>query len=180
MPWSLSSFALGVVQVRASQGRRGRDTGSYRDRGERREVRAWAAPSVKRLRLRGTRLADKCESCPSWTRNHASAPAHAWPHPWQSQRGHLPSQVRQSVCVPCFQREHRGNFCRDRFPAAQPAVVACCRRLPCRCGKPAELLDTRRPRLRLRSAKRSRPATDGAPGSISKAGCSGCRSRATS
>ena len=56
MPWSLSSFALGVVQVRASQGRRGRDTGSYIDRGERSEVRAWAAPSVKRLRLRGTSI----------------------------------------------------------------------------------------------------------------------------
>ena len=53
--WSLSSFAVGVVQVRASQGRRGRDTGSYVDRGERREVRAWAARTVKRLRLRGTR-----------------------------------------------------------------------------------------------------------------------------
>ena len=52
--WSLSSFAVGVVQVRASQGRRGRDTGSYVDRGERREVRAWAARSVKRLRLRDT------------------------------------------------------------------------------------------------------------------------------
>jgi hypothetical protein len=52
--WSLSSFAVGVVQVRASQGRRGRDTGSYIDRGERREVRAWAARSVKRLRLRDT------------------------------------------------------------------------------------------------------------------------------
>ena len=32
--WNPSSFALGVVQVRASQGRRGRDTGSYVDRGE--------------------------------------------------------------------------------------------------------------------------------------------------
>jgi hypothetical protein len=52
--WSLSSFAVGVVQVRASQGRRGRDTGPYVDRGERREVRAWAARTVKRLRLRGT------------------------------------------------------------------------------------------------------------------------------
>jgi hypothetical protein len=52
--WSLSSFAVGVVQVRASQGRRGRDTGSYVDRGERREVRAWAARTVKRLRLRDT------------------------------------------------------------------------------------------------------------------------------
>jgi adenylylsulfate kinase len=37
VPWNPSSFALGVVQVRASQGRRGRDTGSYVDRGERRE-----------------------------------------------------------------------------------------------------------------------------------------------
>jgi hypothetical protein len=46
----LSSFAVGVVQVRAAQGRRGRDTGSYVDRGERREVRAWAARTVKRLR----------------------------------------------------------------------------------------------------------------------------------
>jgi hypothetical protein len=65
--WSLSSFAVGVVQVRAcrrkatrgvdTQGRRGRDTGSYVDRGERREVRAWAARSVKRLRLRDTRSA---------------------------------------------------------------------------------------------------------------------------
>jgi hypothetical protein len=63
--WSLSSFAVGVVQVRAcrrkatrgvdTQGRRGRDTGSYVDRGERREVRAWAARSIKRLRLRDTR-----------------------------------------------------------------------------------------------------------------------------
>ena len=54
--WSLSSFAVGVVQVRASQCRRGRDTGSYVDRGERREVRAWAAPSVKRLKLRDTNV----------------------------------------------------------------------------------------------------------------------------
>jgi hypothetical protein len=54
--WSLSSFTVGVVQVRASQVRRGRDTGSYVDRGERREVRAWAARTVKRLRLRGTRV----------------------------------------------------------------------------------------------------------------------------
>jgi hypothetical protein len=57
--WNLSSFALGVVQVRASQGRRGRDTGSYLDRGERREVRAWAARSVKRLRFHGTRYAKR-------------------------------------------------------------------------------------------------------------------------
>ena len=41
------SFAFGVVQVRASQGRRGRHTGSYADRGERREVRDWAARNVK-------------------------------------------------------------------------------------------------------------------------------------
>jgi hypothetical protein len=64
--WSLSSFAVGVVQMRACRrkatrgvdtpGRRGRDTGSYIDRGERREVRAWAARTVKRLRLRGTGL----------------------------------------------------------------------------------------------------------------------------
>ena len=54
VPWNPSSFALGVVQVRASQGRRGRDTGSYVDRGERREVRAWAARSVKRLGFHGT------------------------------------------------------------------------------------------------------------------------------
>ena len=63
-PWSaaerpvsclLSSFAVGVVQVRASQGRRGRDTGSYADRGERREVRAWAARTVKRPRRHDTR-----------------------------------------------------------------------------------------------------------------------------
>ena len=54
MSWILSSFAVGVVQVRASQGRRGRDTGSYVDRGERREVRAWAARTVKRLRLHDT------------------------------------------------------------------------------------------------------------------------------
>jgi hypothetical protein len=46
----LSFFAVGVVQVGASQGRRGRDTGSYVDRGERREVRAWAARTVERLR----------------------------------------------------------------------------------------------------------------------------------
>ena len=47
----MSPLLLGVggVQVRASQGRRGRDTGSYLDRGERREVRAWASPTVKRL-----------------------------------------------------------------------------------------------------------------------------------
>jgi hypothetical protein len=50
----LGSFAVGVVQVRASQGRRGRDTGSYVDRGERREVRAWAARTVKRLRTHDT------------------------------------------------------------------------------------------------------------------------------
>jgi hypothetical protein len=57
-------LALGVVQVRAcrrkatrrvdTQGRRGRDTGSYVDRGERREVRAWAARSAKRFPFRGT------------------------------------------------------------------------------------------------------------------------------
>ena len=44
-----SCLTVGGVQVRASQGRRGRDTGSYHDRGERREVRAWASPRVKRL-----------------------------------------------------------------------------------------------------------------------------------
>ena len=49
VPCRPSSVAFGVVQVRASQGRRGRDTGSYRDRGERREVRAWAARNVTRL-----------------------------------------------------------------------------------------------------------------------------------
>ena len=54
VPCLLSSFTFGVVQVRASQGRRGRDTGSYVDRGERREVRARAARNVKRLRRRGT------------------------------------------------------------------------------------------------------------------------------
>ena len=53
VPWLLSSFTFGVVQVRASQGRRGRDTGSYVDRGERREVRARAARNVKRLRRHG-------------------------------------------------------------------------------------------------------------------------------
>jgi hypothetical protein len=35
---------------------RGRDTGSYLDRGERGEVRAWAARTVKRPRLRGTSM----------------------------------------------------------------------------------------------------------------------------
>jgi hypothetical protein len=54
VPWKGSSLALGDVQVRASQGRRGRDTGSYVDRGERREVRAWAARSVKRFPFQGT------------------------------------------------------------------------------------------------------------------------------
>src|SRR5205823_15053624 len=49
----LGCFALGVVQVRASQGRRGRDVGPYRDWGERCEVRAWAARNVK-SRRRGT------------------------------------------------------------------------------------------------------------------------------
>jgi hypothetical protein len=52
--WNPGSFAFGVVQVRASQGRRGRDTGSYVDRGERREVRAWAALNVKRPGYHGT------------------------------------------------------------------------------------------------------------------------------
>jgi hypothetical protein len=66
--WNPSSFALGVVQVRAcrrkatrgvdTQGRRGRDTGSYVDRGERREVRAWAARSVKRLGFHGTSVVE--------------------------------------------------------------------------------------------------------------------------
>ena len=50
---------FGGVQVRASQGRRGRDTGSYLDRGERREVRAWASRNASnrgdRLRSRGER-----------------------------------------------------------------------------------------------------------------------------
>jgi hypothetical protein len=41
----------------------GRDTGSYVDRGERREVRAWAARTVKRLRLHDTRPYYR----PSWT-----------------------------------------------------------------------------------------------------------------
>ena len=54
VPWKGSSLALGDVQVRASQGRRGRDTGSYVDRGERREVRAWAARSVPRFPFQGT------------------------------------------------------------------------------------------------------------------------------
>jgi hypothetical protein len=40
VPRVLSSLAVSGVQVRASQGRRGRDTGSYLDRGERSEVRA--------------------------------------------------------------------------------------------------------------------------------------------
>ncbi len=64
VPWKGSSLALGGVQVRAcrrrkatrcvdTQGRRGRDTGSYVDRGERREVRAWAARSVKRFPFQG-------------------------------------------------------------------------------------------------------------------------------
>ena len=43
---------FGGVQVRASQGRRGRDTGSYLDRGER-EVRAWASRNASN---RGDRL----------------------------------------------------------------------------------------------------------------------------
>ena len=38
----LLGSTFGVVQVRASQG----GTGSYVDRGERREVRAWAARNV--------------------------------------------------------------------------------------------------------------------------------------
>src|SRR4029450_4099128 len=55
VPSNLSSFALGVVQLRASHARRGRDTGSCVDRGERSEVRAWAAArSVKRLGFYGT------------------------------------------------------------------------------------------------------------------------------
>jgi hypothetical protein len=56
----LSSFALGVVQVRASQGRRGRDTGSYVDREERSEVRAWAARSVNRFRFHSTSPCGRC------------------------------------------------------------------------------------------------------------------------
>ena len=56
VPWKGSSLTLGDVQVRASQGRRGRDTGSYRDRGERREVRARAPRSVKRFPFQGTRV----------------------------------------------------------------------------------------------------------------------------
>ena len=58
-------LAVGVVHVRAcrrkatrgvdTQGRRGRHTGSYIDRGERREVRAWATRNIKRLRLHDTR-----------------------------------------------------------------------------------------------------------------------------
>ena len=55
VPWKGSSLALGDVQVCASQGRRGRDTGSYLGRGERREVRAWAPRSVKRFPFQGTR-----------------------------------------------------------------------------------------------------------------------------
>src|SRR6478609_9308831 len=50
-----SSLALGDVQVCASQGRRGRNTGSYVDRGERREVRAWAPRSAERFPFQGTR-----------------------------------------------------------------------------------------------------------------------------
>src|SRR6476646_5065588 len=59
----LSSFAVGVVQVRPSQGRRGRNTGSYVDRGERREVRAWATRTVKRLRGHDTKLAGTMSEC---------------------------------------------------------------------------------------------------------------------
>ena len=66
----LSSFAVGVVQVRASQGRRGRDTGSYVDRGERREVRAWAARTVKRLRRHDT----KCPASDARRRRWAAGP----------------------------------------------------------------------------------------------------------
>jgi hypothetical protein len=43
VPCRLYDVRFGGVQVRASQGRRGRDTGSYLDRGERSEVRAWAS-----------------------------------------------------------------------------------------------------------------------------------------
>jgi hypothetical protein len=56
VPWKGSSLAFGDVQVRASQGRRGRDTGSYPDRGERREVRAWAPRNVKRFPFQGTKI----------------------------------------------------------------------------------------------------------------------------
>jgi len=63
VPWKGSSLALGDVQVRASQGRRGRDTGSYPDRGERREVRAWAPRSAKRFPFQDTRTRGR-EECP--------------------------------------------------------------------------------------------------------------------
>jgi hypothetical protein len=49
-------FLYGWRRSGACIARPTRDTGSYVDRGERREVRAWAARTVKRLRLRGTRV----------------------------------------------------------------------------------------------------------------------------
>jgi hypothetical protein len=72
------SFAFGVVQVRAcrrkatrsvdTQGRRGRHTGSYADRGERREVRAWAARNVKLPGRRDTLTTRR------WTRSRRTPP----------------------------------------------------------------------------------------------------------
>jgi hypothetical protein len=55
VPCRLYDVRFGGVQVRASQGRRGRDTGSYVDRGERSEVRAWAS---RNTRDRGDRVLD--------------------------------------------------------------------------------------------------------------------------
>src|SRR5829696_900131 len=60
-------------------------------------------------------------------------------HAWQPQRGHLPSQVRQRMCAPSAQHQHRAEFRRDRRPTAQPALFACGQRLPRRCGCLADI-----------------------------------------
>src|SRR6476620_8022515 len=71
-----SSLALGDVQVCASQGRRGRNTGSYVDRGERREVRAWAPRSAKELPSRALKHDDD-QQCGNRADHRAAVAEHS-------------------------------------------------------------------------------------------------------
>jgi hypothetical protein len=133
--WNPGCFALEVVQVRGSQGRREshcgsgatsspcgeqcRDTGSYGDRGERREVRAWAAPSVKRPGFRGTHFRPGDVG----SRNEASTETHAGPPrvgQWMHGGRPVPrlvsprKPVSSGLCLPHYlpdaQPHHQPNF----------------------------------------------------------------------
>jgi hypothetical protein len=63
---------------------------------------------------------------PTTHRERCRAPtaAHGRPDPREPQRGYLSSQVRQRLCPPGPQYQHRADLRRDRPEAAQPAVAA--------------------------------------------------------